>query len=258
MPVTDLSLLESVAREAGEIARSYWREDPQVWDKGTNDPVSEADLAVDKHLKARLLSARPDYAWVSEETEDDPARFETERVFICDPIDGTRAFVAGEPTWAHSLAVVERGVVTSAAVFLPIRNKMYLAAKNHGATLNDAKIHASKNSNLESSVILSPKAYLEPQHWKEGCAPRVKRSFRPSLAYRLSLIAEGRYDAMLTLRSCWEWDIAAGSLIASEAGADVSDRQGRPLTFNSLERQTDGVIAGGADIQSQIIDRLAA
>lgn len=96
MPATDLELLEAAAREAGEIARRYWRDDPQVWDKGGDDPVSEADFAVDKHLHQRLLGARPEYGWVSEETEDNPERLQAERVFIVDPIDGTRSFVAGK------------------------------------------------------------------------------------------------------------------------------------------------------------------
>ena len=111
MPARDLDLLEETAREAGEIARSFWREDPQVWDKGGDDPVSEADFAVDTHLKERLLAARPDYGWVSEETEDDMARLEADRVFIVDPIDGTRSFVAGEPTWAHSLGAPLKSTV---------------------------------------------------------------------------------------------------------------------------------------------------
>ena len=101
-----------------------------------DDPVSEADFAVDTHLRTSLLAARPDYGWVSEETEDDPARFEARHVFIVDPIDGTRAFVAGEPTWAHSLAITEEGRVTAACVYLPVRDKLYLADLGGGATLN--------------------------------------------------------------------------------------------------------------------------
>mgnify|MGYP001825663736 FL=1 len=101
MPARDLDLLKSAALEAGKIARRYWRDDPQVWDKGGDDPVSEADFAVDTYLRTALLAARPDYGWVSEETEDDPARIDKPRTFVVDPIDGTRAFVAGEKTWAH-------------------------------------------------------------------------------------------------------------------------------------------------------------
>ena len=124
MPATDLELLEAAAREAGEIALKYWRDDPQVWDKGGDDPVSEADFAVDKHLHERLLAERPEYGWVSEETEDNTERLNAERVFIVDPIDGTRSFVAGQQTWAHSLAVAVNGTIVAGCVYLPARDKM--------------------------------------------------------------------------------------------------------------------------------------
>lgn len=256
MRATELELLEAAARESGEIARKYWRDDPQVWDKGQNDPVSEADLAVDQHLKTRLLGARPDYGWASEETEDSLDRLEADRVFICDPIDGTRAFVAGEATWAHSLAIAERGEVVAAAVYLPVRDKMYLAQKGAGATLNGSEIKASGRGELEGATALGPKVNFRPEHWQDDNPPAMKRSFRPSLAYRLSLIAEGRYDAMLTLRPCWEWDIAAGSLISAEAGAGVSDRNGQALIFNTRNRKTNGVVAAGHQVHGQIISRL--
>ncbi|MEO0864697.1 MAG: 3'(2'),5'-bisphosphate nucleotidase CysQ [Pseudomonadota bacterium] len=247
MPARDLDLLEEAAREAGEIARSFWRDDPQVWDKGGDDPVSEADFAVDTHLKDRLLAARPEYGWVSEETVDDLSRLSAERVFIVDPIDGTRAFVAGEKTWAHSLAVVEQGAVIAACVFLPVREKMYLSAKRQGASLNGNKLQASNRNAVKGATVLSPKVSFRDEHWRNG-APAVERHFRPSLAYRLALIGEGRFDAMLTLRPAWEWDIAAGALIAQEAGATVTDRHGETLTFNSPARQTAGVVAASPGV----------
>lgn len=243
MPARDLALLEETAHEAGDIARSFWREDPQVWDKGGDDPVSEADFAVDTHLKERLLKARPDYGWVSEETVDDPSRLEADRVFIVDPIDGTRSFVAGEKTWAHSLAVAEKGRIVAACVFLPVRDKLYMAEVGQGATLNGAPLSASNRPDLAGASVLSPKVSFRSEHWRDE-PPAVERHFRPSLAYRMALIGEGRFDAMLTLRPAWEWDIAAGALIAEEAGAKVSDRHGNPLVFNSPARQTAGVIAG--------------
>ena len=256
MPGTDLELLEAAAREAGEIARSYWREDPQVWDKGGDDPVSEADFAVDKHLHHRLLGERPDYGWVSEETEDNPERLDAERVFIVDPIDGTRSFVAGEKTWAHSLAVAVNGQIVAACVYLPVRDKMYLAALGEGASLNAMPLLASSTTELEGASVLSPKVSFKEEFWKSGVPP-VVRHFRPSLAYRMALIGEGRFDAMLTLRPAWEWDIAAGALIAEEAGATVSDRHGQRLTFNSPARQTAGVIAGTGAIHHALMSRLA-
>ena len=256
MLAADLELLETAAREAGEIARRYWREDPQVWDKGGDDPVSEADFAVDKHLHQRLLGARPDYGWVSEETEDNPERLSAERVFIVDPIDGTRSFVAGEQTWAHSLAVAVNGQVVAACVYLPVREKMYLAALGEGASLNAEPLRASVQSDLEGATVLSPKVSFRDEFWKSGVPP-VQRHFRPSLAYRMALVGEGRFDAMLTLRPAWEWDIAAGALIAEEAGATVSDRHGARLTFNSLARQTAGVVAGAGAIHGALMDQLA-
>ena len=143
MPGTDIQLLADAALESGRIARSFWREDPQVWDKGGDDPVSEADFAVDAYLKETLLMARPEYGWVSEETDDDPARMSKSRVFVVDPIDGTRSFVAGEKTWAHSLAIVEGGTPVAACVYLPVRDKLYLATRGGGATLNGTPLRAS-------------------------------------------------------------------------------------------------------------------
>lgn len=256
MPETDLEILESAARAAGDIARSFWREDLQVWDKGGDDPVSEADFAVDKHLHQTLLGARPDYGWVSEETEDNAERLTAQRVFIVDPIDGTRSFVAGERTWAHSLAVAKRGEVVAACVYLPVRDKIYLAELGAGATLNGDKLTASQVTDLFGAKVLSPKVSFRPDFWAHG-PPPVERHFRPSLAYRMALVGEGRFDAMLTLRPAWEWDIAAGALIAEEAGARVTDRHGNRMVFNSPSRQTAGVVAGGAGLHGRLLERLA-
>ncbi len=256
MPANDLSLLIETAREAGEIARRFWREDPEVWDKGGNDPVSEADFAVDKHLRARLLAERPEYGWLSEETEDDEARLGSERVFIVDPIDGTRSFVKGEATWAHSLAVAENGVITAGVVFLPVRDRLYAASKGAGATLNDSTIRAGSTARLEGADILSPQVTFRPDYWKAS-PPSVTRHFRPSLAYRMALVAEGRFDGMITLRDAWEWDIAAGTLIATEAGASVIDRHGAPLSFNSPGRKTAGVISGAEALAKSVVEALA-
>ena len=257
MPASDLSLLADAVQEAGDIARGYWREDPQVWDKGGDDPVSEADFAVDNHLKDRLLGARPDYGWVSEETEDDVSRLAAEKVFIVDPIDGTRAFVAGEKTWAHSVAIVEAGLVVAACVYLPAREKLYLAEKDQGATLNGNSIQATTAATDGTATVLTPRVTLQEKFWREGSPPDFERHFRPSLAYRLSLVAEGRFDAMLTLRATWEWDIAAGALIATEAGAVVTDRKGQTLIFNSLARQTAGVAAAGQPLHRELVGALA-
>ncbi|SFP90197.1 3'(2'),5'-bisphosphate nucleotidase CysQ [Tranquillimonas alkanivorans] len=257
MPATDLPLLIDAAQAAGEIARKHWRADPQVWDKGgTAGPVTEADLAVDAHLRAALGHARPEYGWLSEESEDDPARHEAKRIFVVDPIDGTRAFVAGEETWALSLAVAEHGRVMAAVVYLPVMDKLYAAGLGQGAALNGAPLSVSAHGEADGARVLANRPNFRPENWS-GPVPNFKRSFRPSLAYRLTLVAEGRYDAMFTLVPAWEWDIAAGSLIVREAGGTVTDRHGAPLRFNTADRRADGVIAAPDALHASIRTRLA-
>src|SRR3569832_765977 len=121
----DLELLRTAAVTAGIIASSYFRRDLKTWTKGNSSPVSEADLVLDKFLRSALTTARPDYGWLSEESLDDNSRLDHARVFIVDPIDGTRGFIRGEDSWTVSLAVVENGVPVAGVVFAPARNEMF-------------------------------------------------------------------------------------------------------------------------------------
>ncbi len=254
-PDADLDLLIRAAYRAGEIATSYT--DPEIWTKPDDaGPVTEADLAVDAMLRDMLGTARPDHGWLSEETDDSAARLDAERIFIIDPIDGTRAFIEGSEDWSHSLAIAEAGRITAAVVLLPRRNLLYAASLGRGATLNGEPISASRTTTLEQSTLLGPRLMMQPEHWTGGDVPPVRRAFRSSLAWRLCLLAEGRFDAMLTLRPTWEWDIAAGSLILTEAGGIATDRLGRSLGFNKPHPQSEGVLAGGA-LHPILLDRLA-
>lgn len=255
MPATDLALLKEAAKEAGAIASKYFNAAPTIWDKGGGlGPVTEADLAVDAHLRARLTAARPDYGWLSEETADTNARQSTRSQFIVDPIDGTRAFIEGSRDWAHSLAVVTDGVVEAAVVFMPMRKTMYTAHRGNGAALNGQPLRVAPVG--DKPTVLTARPNLEAHHWRDGQTPDLERHFRSSLAYRLCLVAEGKFDSMLTLRASWEWDIAAGALIVTEAGGTVSDRSGAPLKFNNPLPQVDGVIAAHPDVHRMIADRL--
>jgi myo-inositol-1(or 4)-monophosphatase len=256
LPARDLALLTDAAREAGRIALRYWRKDPQVWDKGgEHGPVTEADLAVNDMLKAKLLAARPDYGWLSEETPDSADRLAVDTVFIIDPIDGTRAFVAGEETWAHSLAVAHKGKVTAGVVYLPAIDRIYTVSEASPPMRDGETIRASGRDVLEGANILTTKANMVPEKWPGG-VPEITRSFRASLAYRLCLAAEGRFDGMLTLRDAWEWDIAAGSLIAERAGAVVTDRLGKALRFNSAGAMAEGVLALPPTLHAEALARL--
>lgn len=240
MPETDLELLIQAAYASGKIAKRFFNASPETWDKGDGaGPVTEADLAIDRMLHAELLSSRPDYGWLSEETEDTARRLEHRDVFIIDPIDGTRAFIAGEKSFSHSLAIARDGIVVAAAIYVPMMDLLYAAADGGQATLNGEPISVSTQSDASGATMLAAKPNLFPEHWI-GDVPPVARKFRPSLAYRLSLVAQGRYDAMLTVRDSWEWDIAAGDLIVRQAGGQVTDRLGQPLRFNARRPKTKG------------------
>jgi len=258
LPADDLPLLIAAAREAGALARDLLTRPLETVDKpGGAGPVTAVDLAVDACLAARLRGARPDYGWLSEESDDDPARLAAERVFIVDPVDGTRSLIEGSGHWAHALAVAERGVVTAAVIYLPMRDKLYAAAAGQGARLNGAPIRAGTRSALPGATLLAAKPALEPAHWRGGQVPVLRRGFRPSLAYRLALVAEGRFDAMLTLRPTWEWDAAAGDLILREAGAATSDRRGGTLRFNNPVPQVAGIAAANHRLHSGLLGALA-
>ncbi|MGL4281014.1 MAG: inositol monophosphatase family protein, partial [Albidovulum sp.] len=173
-----------------------------------------------------------------------------------DPIDGTRAFIEGDTSFAHALAVAERGRVIAGVVYLPEKDALYAATLDGPATLNDQAIRATNPAQTEGATVLTSSATMAPQNWK-GAVPPVQRVFRASFAWRMCLVAEGRFDAALTLRPSWEWDIAAGDLIARRAGAAVSDRAGAALVFNRPDPRADGVIAAGERLWQDLKSHLA-
>lgn len=258
MPGSDLALLIDAVRNAGDIARGYHGRDGLDVQYKPDDysPVSEADLAVNAALERQLRDARPAYGWLSEESADDATRLKARQVFVVDPIDGTRSFVAGERTWAHSVAVVENGQPVAGVVYLPMLDKLYTATIGEGARLNGAPIGVSEARGMDGAEVLATRPNFDARHWR-GAVPQMKRNHRPSLAYRLGLVAEGRFDAMFTFRPSWEWDIAAGSLILAEAGARVTDRRGGTMRFNNPVPQTDGVLGANPELHAAILDSLA-
>lgn len=253
----DLALLLDAAKDAGDIAMRHFRRDPKSWDKaGGLGPVSEADLEVDDMLRARLITARPDHGWLSEETEDDRARLTCARTFIIDPIDGTRAFIAGETGFSHALALSVGGAVRVGVVHLPARGETYWAAEGCGAFMNGVPVAPSACTDPDAAQLLVSKPHLAAEHWPGG-APAGGPHFRPSLAWRLCLVAAGRFDGMLTLRPAWEWDVAAGDLIVREAGAEVTDRDGARAVYNAEHPRVHGMLAAPGPLHAALRARMA-
>ena len=265
MPVTepahsatdDLALILSAALRAGEIAARHFGNGPASRDKGDGQgPVSDADIEFDRMLHAVLTGARPDYGWLSEETPDTPARLGTAAQFIVDPIDGTRAFLDGQRSFAHAIGVVRNGIPVAGVVHLPLMNLTYAATKGGGARLNGAPLATPARAALPGARILANRASFEPALWPGG-PPPVERHFRPSLAWRICLVAEGAFDGIVTLRPAWEWDIAAAALILTEAGGCITDSRGAALAFNAPHPQTQGIIGGPLGVHRGLMHHLA-
>ncbi len=181
MPVPDLALLIEAARTAGVIAMTWFGNSPKAWDKPGEGPVTEADIAVNDMLQDRLRNARPSYGWLSEENPDTDERLDCEHLFLIDPIDGTSAFIAGDSSFSHSLAIAHNGVITAAVVYLPAKGQLYCAHAEGPATCNGSPIHCSDRNAATGATLLTPKVNLSPDLWT-GPVPEVTRHFRASVA----------------------------------------------------------------------------
>lgn len=253
--VADLALLARAAREAGDVAMRWYRRDPQVWDKAGGSPVSEADLAVDRHLQTMLLAARPDYGWLSEETADGPERLATTRLFVVDPIDGTRAFLRGDDQWTVSLAVVEAGRPIVAALFQPPTGSLWLAAAGGGARRNGELLSITDRRTLEGARISGPRKYLDrPMLEAVGFA---SRRFVPSLALRIAEVADGRLDVAYASGNAHDWDLAAADLLVQEAGGRLTVPSGEILQYNRAVPRHPPLVAAVPGLHDAARDLLA-
>jgi myo-inositol-1(or 4)-monophosphatase len=255
----DLALIEASVREAGKIARSYFGGQYKQWDKGKGQPVTEADLAVDKYLNEAFSAARPDYAWLSEESEDDRRRLTTEFTFVVDPIDGTVAFLKGRPHFTISVALVREGLPVVGVVFNPISEECFTAIAGEGAALNGAVIHASDMGEIDHSRMLGDRTMFGHAAWNEPPNvpwPPMEIETRGSIAYRLALVANGSFDAMMALSAKRDWDLAAGDLIVREAGGLVTTHLGEAMRYNGPDTLQPSVVAAGAALHPLLIERV--
>ena len=248
----DLALLEAACRAGGAIARRRFEQGCKSWSKQGGSPVTEADLEVDAHLRAVLTAARPDYGWLSEESVDDKKRLSHDTLFIVDPIDGTVAFLKGRPHFTICAAVVKDGAAVAGVVYNPMLDQLYKAASGSGAFRNSDAIHVSACHGLTGSAMLGDRAMLSQPPW-----PEMKVETRNSVAYRVALVADGSFDATVSLTAKRDWDLAAADVILREAGGRISDRHGAALVYNKPEARQASMIAAGPELHAEIIARLS-
>lgn len=246
--------LREAVTEAGKLALSKFRNNVRSWNKDNSSPVSEADLAVDNFLRERLTGIDPAIGWLSEETVDVPARLMKERVWIVDPIDGTRSFIAGREDWAVCAALVERGRPVAVAVELPASGESFAAIKGGGATKNGQKISVTTKAEVADAAIARP--------WKLNSAfatlanpvevPRIH-----SIAVRLARVATGEIDAALAAANANDWDLAAPDLLVHEAGGKLTDAEGRVPVYNLASHIHGALIAAGSALHPRLVSALA-
>ena len=260
MPAAEVDLaqiagrLAAAVREAGALARAMFGAPLKNWTKGpTSSPVCEADIAVDDLLRARLF-ADDGIAWLSEESADDPARLAARRIWIVDPIDGTRAYIAGYPDWAVSAALVEDGRPIAACLYAPVAEQFFMARAKAGATCNGAAIAATPGAELKDARIAGPRNLLERLAAVTPpftVMPRVR-----SLALRLAQVAHGACDVAFAGGNSHDWDLAAADLLVHEAGGALTSFTGAAVTYNRPVPRHGMLVAAGRDRHATLIELL--
>ena len=248
----DSALLAATVREAGALALSLFRTELKNWIKGASSPVSDADIAVNDLLEQRLRSVTPDYGWLSEESADDPSRLQRRLVWIVDPIDGTRGYLAGKEDWCVSVALVENEQPLLAAVFAPASDEFFFAARGQGASCNGVTLHATSGTDLDFSRVAGPKPLVE--RLRKTAGDIVLHPQIGSLALRLCRVADGRLDAAFAGGQSRDWDLAAADLIVHEADGNMTALSGDAIPYNRAEVTHGVLVAAGRDRHAGIIE----
>jgi myo-inositol-1(or 4)-monophosphatase len=247
-------MVEAV-RAGGATALSFYQTKLKTWMKTGDSIVTEADIAVNDLLHEHLALARPRYGWLSEETEDDPTRLSCSRVWVVDPIDGTRAFAKSKPHFVISVALVEDGRPVLGALFNPATGEFFEATLGGGATLNGQPIHVGDRATIEGCRMAAYGPMFKHPAWTEAW-PEMEIIERNSVAYRIALVACNAADAALALNSKNDWDLAAADLILSEAGGRLTTHNGTALIYNRELPRHRSLLAAGPRLHEALLARV--
>jgi myo-inositol-1(or 4)-monophosphatase len=254
---SELALAKKAARAAGDILRSHWQKGGyQIESKGHDNPVTQADLEADRALKKILHEPFPEYGWLSEETADSGARLECRRVWIVDPLDGTKEFIKGIPEFVVAIALVEDGVPVMGVTYNPIRREMFWAARGTGCHLGTRRVRVTRTRALKRARVLASRSETGRGEW-EAFVGRLEAIPMGSVAYKLALVAGGKADATFTRSPKSEWDVASGAALIMEAGGTVTDIGGRAVRFNQKQVKLEGFIADNTLLHRELA-KLAA
>jgi myo-inositol-1(or 4)-monophosphatase len=251
--VIDRLRLEQICQEAGRIAMRQWPGEGHAlesWDKTPGSPVCAADLEVDAFLKRELGALLPAAGWLSEETVDHPERLEKGLCWLVDPIDGTRDFIRGRTGWAVSVALISAGRPLLGSLIAPARDEVWSATAGQGAWRNGERLVASTRKALPGARVPADSLPRPDKDLTMVDKPN-------SIALRIAMVASDEADLVATLRWGFEWDVAAATLIAREAGAAVSDAFGAPLAYNKRDPRAFGLVVCAPAIHEAVVERLA-
>ena len=216
-----------------------------------HDPVTEADRAVDTVLRENLL--RDGEGWLSEETADNPSRLDKERVWIVDPLDGTREFVQGLPEFCVSIGFVENGKPVAGGIYNPATKETFLGSVDTGVLYNGKPSHASQRSTLDGALILASRSEVKRGEWKQFENCRFKIQAMGSVAYKLALVSVGLADITFTLTPKNEWDVVAGAALVASAGGFVSTLEKTDLVANRRDPLLSGLLATGPFLKDELL-----
>jgi myo-inositol-1(or 4)-monophosphatase len=238
----ELAVAIEAARAAGAVIRAVYDTAFAVRQKGHDNPVTEADIQANECIREIVRREFPGDGWLSEETRDSTDRLARPRVWIVDPLDGTKEFVQRIPEFCVCVALVEAGEPIVGVSYNPIAEELFAAERGGGLALNGARAHVSSEASLTRARVLASRSEDKRGEW-DPYKRHLRVELTGSVAYKLALIGAGRGDATFSLTPKNEWDICSGALLISEGGGSVTDREGRPLRFNQPDTRRSGLIA---------------
>jgi len=251
----EAEVAERAAKEAGCAIMALYGKDYRIEEKGKGDPVTTADLEANLKIREIILGRYPEDGWLSEEDKDSPKRLKSKRVWVVDPIDGTKEFIEGIPQFAVSIALVVDGRPVLGVVYNPAGERLFQAIRGEGATLNHQPLRVSARADLQGALLLVSRS--EPRRKFQLFADRCRLEPVGSIAYRLALVAAGEGDGTLTFRSVREWDVCAGVLMVEAAGGVVVDGEGKRLVFNQPDLFCRGIVASNGVLTGTLQQMLA-